>query len=94
MKRIAMLICGLLLAALLASCATYPIPITATGSPVGKKVGEASGKIYFGVFGDASEANIAAAARNANISKISTVDIQVNNFLFVVQTITCVVTGE
>jgi hypothetical protein len=94
MKKMASLICGIFLVIALASCATYPLPITATGNPVGKKVGEASGKIYFGAFGDASEANIAAAARNGNITQISTIDLQVNNFLFVVQTITCVVTGE
>lgn len=94
MKKIALLICGLCLVITLASCATYPVPITATDNPMGKKVGEASDNLYFWCFGDASDANIAAAAKNGNITRISTVDVQVNNFLGIVQTVTCVVTGE
>jgi hypothetical protein len=94
MKKLIVVAACIFLAATLMSCATYPIPITATGNPMGPKVGKASDKIYFGLFGDASDANIPAAARNGKITKISTVDVQVENFLHIVQTVTCVVTGE
>ena len=94
MKKLMLLVCGILLAVTLVSCATYPIPVTATDNPLGKKVGEATGHIYFGWFGDASGANIAAAARNGGITHISTVDVQVSNVLCIVQTVTCVVTGD
>lgn len=92
-KLIAPIICFFLVITL-AACATYPIPITATGNPMGPKVGKASDNIYFGWFGDASDASIPNAARAGNITKISTVDVQVENFLCIVQTVTCVVTGE
>jgi hypothetical protein len=61
---------------------------------LGTKVGYAKGYIYFGLWGDASDANIQAAARNGNITKISTVDVQFSNFFYIIQTVTCVVTGE
>jgi len=94
MKKNMAIICCLFLVATLVSCATYPIPITATGNDLGPKVGKASGYLYFGLFGDASGANIPAAARNGNITKISTVDVEVSNFLNFAQIVTCVVTGE
>ena len=73
MKKL-MVICGcLLLAVTLVSCAaTYPVPITATGHPLGSKVGKSSGKLCLGLWGNASGANIADAARNGNIKKMST----------------------
>lgn len=94
MKKLVAVIGCLLIVVTLVSCATYPIPITATGNDLGPKVGRASGNIYFGMFGDASGANIPAAARNGNITRISTVDVQVSNFLNIVQKVTCVVTGD
>lgn len=94
MKKMIAFIDCLLMVTMLVSCATYPIPITATGNELGTKVGRASDNIYFGMFGDASGANIPAAARNGNITRISTVDVQVSNFLNIVQKVTCVVTGE
>ena len=92
-KLIAITACLLMIATMM-SCATYPIPITATGNELGPKVGRASDNIYFGLFGDASGANILAAARNGNITRISTVDVQVSNFLNIVQKVTVVVTGD
>ena len=94
MKKLMVAAACIFLAVTLMSCATYPIPITATGNPMGPKVGKASDNIYFGFFGDASDASIPNAARAGNITKISTVDVQVKNFLNIVQTVTCVVTGE
>ena len=95
MKKTAMLIAGLMLIALtLTSCGTLTLPITATGNPLGTKVGEASGITYLFIFGDASNANIVQAAKNGRITKISTVDYKANNLLNLIQTYTCVVTGE
>jgi hypothetical protein len=54
-------------------CATVTQPVAATTSPVGSKVGHASGKIWLGMFGSA-DAGIQAAAQNGGITKISTVD--------------------
>lgn len=96
MKKLMILTGCLLLAAMLMSCAVYPVPITATGNEVShnNKVGKSSGTIYFGMLGDASDANIYDAAKNGNITKISTVDVEVQNFLGIVQNVTCVVTGQ
>jgi hypothetical protein len=54
-------------------CATITSPVTATTNPVGSKVGQASGKIWLGMFGSA-DAGIQAAAKNGGITNISTVD--------------------
>jgi hypothetical protein len=80
MKKMMVFFVCLILAVTLVSCATYPLPITATGNDLGTKVGYAKGYLYFGLWGDASDANIHAAARNGNITKISTVDVQFSNF--------------
>jgi hypothetical protein len=94
MKKFMWVIGCLFIAVTLMSCATYPVPNMATGNNLGSKVGTASGDLIFGFFGDASDANIPAAARAGGITKISTVDVQVKNTLFLVWTVTCVVTGE
>jgi hypothetical protein len=94
MKKLITVIGCLVMAVTLVSCATYPIPITATGNDLGPRRGVSTGKIYFGLWGDASTANIPAAAEDGNIKKISTVEVQVENVLGVVQIISCVVTGE
>jgi hypothetical protein len=54
-------------------CATITNPVAATTNPIGSKVGQASGKIWLGVFGSA-DAGIQAAAKNGGITNISTVD--------------------
>ncbi|MDR3166631.1 MAG: TRL-like family protein [Treponema sp.] len=59
---------------LVVGCATITVPVVATTNPVGSKVGQASGKIWFGLFGSA-DAGIQAAAKNGGIKNISTVDI-------------------
>ncbi len=94
MKKLMILIGCFLMAATLMSCAVYPIPITATGNEMGSKVGKSKDTIYFGMLGDASDANIYEAARNGNITKISTVDVEVQNLLGIVQNVTCVVRGQ
>ena len=94
MKKIMLIIGCLFIAATLMSCATYAIPNMATGNTLGSKVGTVSANLVFGIFGDASDVNIPAAARAGGITKISTVDVQVANTLFLVWTVTCIVTGE
>ncbi len=74
--------------------ATYSMPIAVTDNPVGSKTGTAEDCTYFFIFGDASDANILQACRNSGITKISTVDYQMHNHMFIWQTYTCVVSGE
>jgi hypothetical protein len=74
--------------------ATYSLPITATGNPIGAKIGQAVGHTYFFILGDSSNANIVQACKNGGIAKISTVDYKMKNFMFIKQTFTCVVTGD
>ena len=95
MKNLIIIVSCLFLMVTMMSCAaTYPVPVTATGNPLGAKVGQSTGILVFGLWGDASSAYIPDAARNGNITTISTVDMKVANFLGIVQTFTCVVTGE
>ena len=55
-------------------CATVTVPVSATSNPMGEKVGQASGRVWFGIFGTA-DAGIKKAAENAGISQISSVDL-------------------
>ena len=84
----------LLLFAMLSACVTVALPVSATENPVGSKVGESSGGIWFGLLGKA-DASMQTAANNAGITEISTVDTEffsVLGFLFIRFTTT--VTGE
>jgi hypothetical protein len=75
MKKLIVMMAALIAVCfLVVGCATVTIPVAATTNPVGSKVGQASGKIWLGVFGTA-DAGIQAAARNGGIKNISTVDI-------------------
>jgi len=56
------------------SCATITVPVSATGEPQGQLVGQASGRIWLGVFGTA-DAGIRAAAQNGGITTVTSVDI-------------------
>jgi len=77
----------------LASC-TVTVPVNATSNSVGAKVGTAKTKQILGFFFDGGDASIQTAAKNGNISKISTVDFKQSTFLFIINTYTTVVTGE
>lgn len=74
-------------------CVTIDAPVSATSNPVGSKVGEASGQVILGIFGDV-QAGIRTAAANGGITEISTVDFEVANMFNVIQTYTTTVTGE
>lgn len=79
---------------LFTGCVTVNSPVSATSNPVGSKVGTSSGTIYLGIFGTA-DAGMKAAAANGGITKISTVDTQVETFLgYLMVTVTTTVTGE
>jgi hypothetical protein len=73
-KLIVMVVTLVAVCFLVVGCATITVPVAATANPVGSKVGQASGRIWLGVFGSA-DAGIQAAAKNGGIKTISTVDV-------------------
>jgi hypothetical protein len=84
---------SLALVVMMSSC-SLTLPVTATSNPVGNKVGEASATGYFGVLFFDADASIRTAAKNAGITKISTVDIKQSNVLNLIVTYKTIVTGE
>jgi FlaG/FlaF family flagellin (archaellin) len=74
MKKFIAVVALVAICFLAVGCATITSPVVATTNPVGSKVGQASGKIWFGAFGTA-DAGIQAAAKNGGITNISTVDL-------------------
>ena len=94
MKAMVKVIPILLLFVALSACATVALPVSATTNPVGSKVGESSGSIWFGLLGNA-DASMRTAANNAGITEISTVDIEVFRvFGLLFSRYTVTVTGE
>ena len=90
-KFLILALCAVLFLA--ASCSTT-LPVNATSNPVGTKVGESTGIYLFNcipLFG--ANSGIRKAAKNGNISLISTVD-QKSTFCFLWTSVTTVVTGE
>ena len=94
MKAMVKIIPILLLFTALSACATVALPVSATTNPVGSKVGESGGNIWFGILGNA-DASMRTAANNAGITEISTVDIEVFRvFGLLFSRYTVTVTGE
>lgn len=93
MKTVLKVVAILLVVTALSACYTIDGPVAATSNPVGTKVGEASGVIYLGMFGNV-EAGIRDAAKNGGITEISTVDFRINNLLGLITTFTTTVTGK
>jgi hypothetical protein len=90
MKTLTSIIAVALLAFSLGSCTTT-MPLTATGNTLGSRVGQSEAVMLFGLpNGDYS---IATAAKNGGISKISTVDVKFDWWIFGI-TYTTIVTGE
>ncbi len=83
-------VAGLLLAAV--GCTSYH-PISATSNPVGSKTGESNRLYIFGFIPTGGENTISAAAKQGNISKISTVDFKWTWYVFAIEH-TTIVTGE
>lgn len=75
------------------SC-SVTLPVTATSNQVGTKVGSATATGFFGVLFFDQDASIRTAARNGNITRISTVDIRHGNVLGLIYTYETIVTGE
>jgi hypothetical protein len=73
MKKLMLTLAVSAMCFLAVGCASITQPVTATTQPVGSKIGQASGKVWLGVFGSA-DAGIQAAAKNGDIKTISTVD--------------------
>ncbi len=89
--KLRIVIAGLVLASfvLVTSCMT--VPVAATSNPVGSKVGEAVCVAPLNIpFGGGG---IQSAAKNGGISKVSTVDLKVQQYI-IFAIYTTIVTGE
>jgi len=93
MKKAKAIFASLALVAMMSSC-SLTLPVNATSNPVGNKVGTAKATGFFGILFFNADASIATAAKNAGITKISTVDIKYNNVLNILTTYETTVTGE
>lgn len=79
--------------ALISAC-TVILPVNATSNPVGAKTGKSSAACLFGLFWISPDASIQTAAKNGAIQKISTVDVKIDNYLYIYMQYTTIVTGE
>ena len=92
-KKVKVLFATAVVIGFMSSC-SLTMPVTATGNPVGDKVGTATATGYLGVLFFGQDASIQTAAKNGGISKISTVDIKHGNILNLIVTHETIVTGE
>lgn len=92
MRNLILSIVAVVTISFLGSCAVS-YPYTVTNNPRGTKVGESSYKVILGYAPLNADAGAISAARKGNITKISTVDVQVKGGLFVT-TVKTIVTGE
>jgi len=92
------LILSITLGLILASCSIVS-PITATNNPIGDKVGKSESICLFYIGGNSSglvlngDYGVVEAAKNGNISKIATIDLEVKSYFFFTKNI-LIVTGE
>lgn len=93
MKKTKTIFALLAVIAMMSSC-SLTLPVAATSNSVGNKVGEAKATGYFGVLFFDADASIRTAAKNAGITKISTVDIKQTSLFNIIVTYTTIVTGE
>jgi hypothetical protein len=94
MKKVALIAILAIAALVMMGCPSVKLPLQVTENPVGSKTGQASGQIILGLFGNV-DAGAGTAAKNAGITKIATVDLEVKTLLGVlVVTYTTTVTGE
>ncbi|MCS6990000.1 MAG: TRL-like family protein [Chloroherpetonaceae bacterium] len=94
MKKNLALFASALFVALTLSACSITTPVAVSSNPVGPKVGKASGTVYLGILAFGVDVSIQKAAKNGGITKISTVDIQHDSILGLVDTYTVIVTGE
>ncbi|GAB5465020.1 MAG: hypothetical protein Kapaf2KO_04560 [Candidatus Kapaibacteriales bacterium] len=93
MKKIKTMLALAIMGGIMASC-SLTLPVAATSNTVGSKVGTASATGFLSVFFFNADASIRTAAKNAGITKISTVDIKMGNILGLIVTYETIVTGE
>jgi len=94
MKKAILIVALAIVAIALMGCPSINVPTAAAGATVGTKTGQASGKIYLGLFGKADAGSL-AAANAGGIKKIATVDTKYDMFLMgLIVTVTTTVTGE
>ena len=93
MKSIKTLVLAMATMAFMGSCA-LTLPVNATSNTVGSKVGTAKATGYLGFLFFDQDASIQTAAKNAGITKISTVDIKSTSILNIIVTYETIVTGE
>lgn len=92
-KFLSMAVVAIVMAFALSSCAVT-LPVNATSNPLGSKVGTATATGYLGVLFFDQDASIRTAAKNAGITRISTVDIKSTSILNIIVTYETIVTGE
>lgn len=93
MSKFKKIFASLAVVAMLSSCA-LTVPVNATSNRVGDKVGTAKATGYLGVLFFDADASIRTAAKNAGITKISTVDVKKTSLLNIIVTYETIVTGE
>jgi hypothetical protein len=93
LKKAKSLIAMLAVAAVMTSC-SVTLPVNATSNSVGSKVGTAKATGYLGFLFFNQDASIRTAAKNAGISKISTVDVKSSSILGLIVSYETIVTGE
>jgi|TARA_B110000908_G_scaffold10953_1_gene12982 hypothetical protein len=81
-------------AALMLSSCALTLPVTATSNEVGSKVGMSKATGFLNVLWFDQDASVQKAAKQAGITKISTVDLKQTNLLGIIQTFECIVTGD
>jgi hypothetical protein len=92
MKKTIILIA--IVAVILMGCPSVNLPASGGDGTVGPRTGQASGTIWFGLFGDV-DAGMITAAKNAGITKIGAVDVRVSSiFGWIATTYTTTVTGQ
>ena len=92
-KKIKVLALLVAATAMMSSC-SLTLPVNATSNSVGSKVGTAKATGFLSVLFFDQDASIQRAAKNAGISKISTVDLKSTSILGIIVTYEAIVTGE
>ena len=94
MKKIGKITVLLLILIIALSCATVTVPVSATSNDLGRLVGTSTGRVWFGLFGNA-DASIMESCRNGGIREISSVDFETKLiWLGLGRQYTCIVTGN
>lgn len=93
MKKTVTTFAAIFAIAILAACSSTR-PICATSNPVGEKVGKATAARILCFIPISADAGIQKAAKNGDITKISTVDMKTFWIPLLYSSVTTVITGE